>query len=306
MSYKSRAARYACVGLTSLTALAVGVTALLALDPMVGAMPASPKSPTRPMASATAVPGNLDKLRRAISSGSPITVFGLGSSVGVGLTLPDPSTQAPPGYLAQKLGRLSPGGATATNLSVDGSVASEGINIYRRYVKQNHPTVLILAYGMNDGRPDAYNSGQTFPGAIKALREIATEAIEDGTTVLIATTPSPHMGRADFRLPSDVPLTYPKARGALTPPSPAVNVNGVTFSSRHDHYNKEVKKLALALKVDVLDVVPSWTAAVAMEGEDKLFDPRETVHPNLAGHAASYWAAIDSFAATLKPEPASR
>lgn len=242
---------------------------------------------------------NLAPLKAAIAADAPVTVYALGSSVGVGATLPDAGTQAPSAYLTGALGPLTAGGATLTNLSVNGSVASEGVAIYREQVKPHKPTVLLLAYGMNDGNTPAYNAGQTFPGAMKAMREIISEARADGITVLVATTPSPHMGRSDFGMPEGMPVVYP-AGGVALPKEAAVEVNGVPFSARHNDFNKGVTDLAAELQVELLDVVPSWTAAVAAQGEDSLFNAQEAVHPNLAGHTASYWAAVDTFTTELR------
>lgn len=287
------------VWLGVLAVLSVGVAGAVLIPKPATEVPVASRSDVTPMATPTAL-DNMAPLRTAIAAGKPITVYGLGSSVGVGATLPDAATQAPSAYLSGKLAPLSAGGSSVSNLSVNGSVASQGVKIYRETVKPQNPTVLVLTYGMNDGLPGNFNAGQTFPSGLRSLRAIAYEAMTNGTTVLLATTPSPHTGRSSFAMPQGVKVTYPAIDGAALPEQHVVVVNGAPFSSRHDEFNKAVIRLGSELGITVLDVTPSWTAAVANQGEDALFNGKETVHPNLAGHTASYHAATDTFIASLK------
>ncbi|WP_082383234.1 SGNH/GDSL hydrolase family protein [Frigoribacterium sp. RIT-PI-h] len=290
----TRTIQYACL---ALFAVAVLLLVYLAANKVAASGPAANAQPGPiPTFGSTDLPApdNLDKLKSTIAAGGTVTVYALGSSVGVGATLPDPGTQSPSAYLASKLGALTPGGAEVHNLSVNGSVAVEGEQIYRDQIKPNNPTVLLLTYGMNDGMAANFNSGETLPGGIAAIKSISEAARAAGTTVLLATTPSPNVERTDFGLPSGFDVAYPSS-GELTPVNPTVDVNGVPFSARHAEWNDALAKTADESGVQLLDVVPSWSLAVQAAGESNLFNPAETVHPNLRGHQSSYWAAIDQF-----------
>lgn len=238
-------------------------------------------------------------LASALRGSGPVKIYGMGSSVGVGATLPDPATQAPAAHLGAALDAVTDAPVEVHNLSVNGSTAQQGLDLWRSTVRAAHPTVLLLAYGMNDGLTGAYNSGQTLPGGIRALRSIAAEAAGDGVVVLIATTPSPRT-TADFSLPAGLPVLYPVQGGAVVPAEPFVRVGGAPFSARHAEWNREAAKVAADTGAVLLDVAPSWAAAVASQGEGAVFNGAEFVHPNLTGHKASYWAAIDAFVRTVK------
>lgn len=258
---------------------------------------ASPQS--TPPAVQTREAANLEPLKKALKANAVVTIYGLGSSVGNGATLPSPAKQAPVSKLASQIGALTKGGAVATNLSVNGSVAFDGVAIYREQIKPHKPTVLALAYGMNDGMPAAFNSGQTLPGGVRAISTIVDEARAEGTTVLIFTTPSPHTTRTDYRFPAQFPLLYPPGSTSALPEGQLTTVGGSLFSARHAEFNSQLIALAKDKGVALLDVVPHWVSAVTLQGEDALFDANEAVHPNLKGHTASYWAAIDWFVAGL-------
>lgn len=257
----------------------------------------SPKS--TPPAAQSKEASNLEPLKKALYADAPVTIYGLGSSVGNGASLPDPAKQSPLSKLASQIGTLTKGGAIETNLSTNGSVAYDGVATYREQIKPHKPTVLVLAYGMNDGMPAHFNSGQTLLGAVEAISTIVDEARAEGTTILIFTTPSPHTTRTDYTFPANFPLRYPAGSTVALPEGQLTTVGGALFSARHAEFNVQIIALAKEKGVALLDVVPHWVSAVTLQGEDALFDPQETVHPNLAGHTASYWAAIDWFVAGL-------
>ncbi|MCC2030604.1 SGNH/GDSL hydrolase family protein [Microbacterium allomyrinae] len=232
------------------------------------------------------------RLDAALDQGSPITLYALGSSVGVGAATPDPERQSPPARLAQHLEALGAGAVTLHNLSVNGSVAWGGVSIWRDAIEPANPTALLLTYGMNDGAPASFNSGETLPGAIDSMRTIVTEAQALGVTVFLATTPSPNTELTDFSLPPGNPVIYPEIGGAPLPADPVTNVGGAPFSARHAIFNEETRALGAALHATILDVEPSWTFWVANFGEASVYDGGEYVHPNLLGHEVSYGAAI--------------
>lgn len=253
-----------------------------------GAVAAS--TPTAP----ATTPTDAELLRAALTAGQPITLVGVGSSVGLGATLPDPDTQAPVGHFAEALRASYPGvTVTATNLSVNGSVASEGLKVYREEGRPLKPTAVVVAFGMNDGLPGAYSSGQTFPGGLTALRTLVAEAHNDGVAVILLTTPSPHTDRQSWELPSSLPLLHPE------PAEDVITIDGAPFSARHADFNRELRVIADATGSLLGDAEKHWTTLVVSQGEDALFDKGEVVHPNLAGHQGSYWLALDDVIAAL-------
>jgi len=297
-SWFDRNAKYIALGL-----LALGVVLLVIIAFARTAATGAPAGATpRPVPTFGAADppagGSLDSLRTALAAGTPISVAALGSSVGVGATLSDPNTESPSGRLGVALQGLTSADVTVTNSSVNGSVAVDGLEIYRTTIAPTAPTVLLLTYGMNDGMPASFNSGETLPGGMDAIATIASEARAAGTTVLLATTPSPHTGRTSFDLPAGLPVQYP-ASGEIEPLAPLTDIDGAAFSARHQLWNAALRDVAEDTGATLVDVESSWAAAVVADGEDALFNEAETVHPNLLGHQASYWSAIDELVASL-------
>jgi lysophospholipase L1-like esterase len=268
--------------------------------------PAVPGAGTTPGYKPAAAPAPVDNaapLAEALEAGGPVQVVGLGSSVGAGATLPAPATQAPVAHFAADLRDANPGLAVnVANLSINGSVVVDGLAAYRSQGRALKPAVVVIAYGMNDGLPGAYNSGETFPGAIDALTTLVGEIRADGATVVLLTTPSPHTERADFTMPSGLPVNYPTPGGepAPLPDDSVVSIDGVPFSARHADYNAKVVDLAQREGLYLGDAAAAWRSAVKAQGQDALFNAKEFVHPNLQGHMASYWPALDDVAAQVQ------
>lgn len=258
---------------------------------------------TSPALAATTAPQpNSAALVTALHYHRPVTIAGIGSSVSVGATLPDRASQAPVGHLGQLLRAQFPASPiTVDNLSVNGSTAWEGRKVYTEQVRPLHPTALLIAYGMNDGETAQYNSGETLHGSLWAMQAIIDMAKQDGVTVLVATTPSPHTIRNYYALPAGIPVTYPTAGGALVPSlaDSVTTIGGQPFTTRHAIWNDKVRALTAAEGVTLVDAGRYWTQAEAYVGQDALFNPNEVVHPDLLGHALSYWRAEDDVTAAL-------
>lgn len=296
--------------------------------------------PTQPASSAPVVvtapaaapvstaPDPLANLKQAIKTagkGTPVslTVVGFGSSVGVGATLPDPSTQAPVMYLSQKLQALH--GAlqvTAYNRSVNGSVVSQMINnppgsgYWQSFVDEGKKAqIVVFAYGMNDGFPSSFNAGQTLPFVYTRLVEAIKLAQASGAEVIVMTTPHP-ISTVQWGMPPGIPQVYPSyvapdvAPEAMTPTASQSEIqkdvlgNGVLIpvSARHLQVNESMRRAAADTGAALIDVEPMWFQAMEdLHGDATLFNPGEVVHPNLLGHQLSYQRAIDAFVAKLAP-----
>jgi len=129
----------------------------------------------------------------------PLRVIGQGSSVGNGATLPDPSTQSPVAVLANRLVPvllpLANKPVAVTNGSVDGSAILTGFEQHYAAAKATAggtPHLLALAYGMNDGMPGAFHTGQTYPSVYTFGRRLVEAAQNDGADVVIFTSPHPN------------------------------------------------------------------------------------------------------------------
>lgn len=91
---------------------------------------------------------------------------------GDGLTTPE--LDSPVAYFSWRLNTLNAAANIAVNdLSVPGTVAIQMVFDhpnpgYFQAMRDKGilPKVLVIAYGMNDGMPSAYNSGQTFNGFV--------------------------------------------------------------------------------------------------------------------------------------------
>jgi lysophospholipase L1-like esterase len=269
------------------------------------------------------VPRLLSLLRLRNPLPAAVTVVGFGSSVGVGATLPDPATQAPVMYLAARLrATFGPAGnleVVADNRSLNGSILSQFLNDvptgnWDAYLKEGQkPTLVVFAYGMNDGFPAMYNTSQPPPffhtqlvAAIRLVRAAGADAV-------ILTSPHP-ISTVAWVMPATYSQAYPSAIAApvgaeqMTPPASSSVVwqdvlgNGrrVPVSQRHLHINQVMREAAREAGAALVDAERCWFEAVAAHGGDAaLFNANETVHPNLFGHELSYQRAIDVFIATL-------
>lgn len=245
-----------------------------------------------------------------------INIVGFGSSVGVGATLPYPTTQAPVAHFFTKLkSAIDPSSLynfVKYNDSVNGSTISESIAKLADAVTAGHtPKLCVLAYGMNDAQVAIYNAGQTFPGVYTAAMQFVRNARALGADVILMTTPhhKTASGSTLYVMPAGIAQSYPTAIPAnvlpeqLQPPASTSNVtadflqNGTTVTASHRHLrvNEAMRQAATDSGVPLIDVERYWFQAVHTYGEAALFDVGETVHPNLIGHQNSYWLAIDDF-----------
>lgn len=259
------------------------------------------------------------RLMKTISSyntavNPPINIVGFGSSVGVGATLPDPATQAPVAVFSSTLESvIDPGGIynfVTYNDSVNGSTFSEASAALDAAILAGHtPNICVLVYGMNDGAPAIFNSGQTYPAVYSSIMQFVTKARKYGSDVVLMTTPHPNTDLYTYYMPDGVPQTYPTSVPApvspsqLVPPASSSNITanwlgtGQNIVAAHRHYrvNQAMRQAATDAGIPLIDVERYWFKAVAKYGVAALFNTGETVHPNLFGHQNSYWLAIDEF-----------
>lgn len=257
---------------------------------------------------------------------APITIFGAGSSVGVGATLPNPAADAPVNYFASRLKALfDPGGLyniVVTNQSVNGSVASDFPAAWaaRAAAGFNNPGIAVFAYGMNDQAVASYNNGQTFPGFYTAMRSAIITAKKAGWDVVILTTPHPSVVQypGQVAMPVGIAQAYPTAVAAnvapesLGPPASASTITadflgeGTAISVGHRalRINQAMRDVAKEFGCALVDSERYWFEALqkyqlstgsAAGAEAMLFNAGEIVHPNLLGHTESYHKAIDDF-----------
>ncbi|AUR98312.1 SGNH hydrolase-type esterase domain protein [Vibrio phage 1.249.A._10N.261.55.B9] len=243
-----------------------------------------------------------------------INIVGMGSSVGNGASLPDPATQAPVMYFGTKFeeyfNKLGIYNFVTTNRSVDGSTMFESIAKFDAILAEPlTPDITLLAYGMNDGATAIYNSGQTFPFVHQKCKELILKAWENGSDVIIMTTPHPLSTDMGWSMPPAVPQNYPTFVAApvadedLIPPVSQSIKNGdflgigVDLPASHRHYrvNEAFRRVGAELGVHVIDVERYWFEAMLNFGEANLFDPGQYNHPNLLGHQKSYQKAIDDY-----------
>lgn len=260
------------------------------------------------------LPNLLRRLQR-YNDGNPtsIKVLGLGSSVGVGATLPDSATQPPVQVFAQYLRDVFNVQVTVYNGSVNGTVVGESTGASGDYADAKTaagwtPDVVFTAYGMNDGTSAQYHAGQTLPGVATNFRNLIAAVRADGADIVVSTTPHPHTVRAVWTMPEGVPATYPTDSGSNPVQVPDSTTGqsiktddplgvglSVPHSVRHRRVNFAQALTASRLGVAVVDAERFWFLAVAQNGEDALFNTGEIVHPNLLGHQKSYWLAIKAF-----------
>lgn len=272
-------------------------------------------------------PAPLSHLTRLLKQGNarPVTVaiVGFGSSVGVGATLPDPATQAPVMYLGARLKAAFKSAkkleVVCDNRSLNGSILSQFLNDvptgnWNAYLKEGKkPTLVVFAYGMNDGFPAMYNASQPPPFFHTQLVAAIRLAQAAGADPVILTSPHP-VSTVAWMMPATYSQAYPTAVPApvgpeqMTPPAsrsvvwqdPLGTGRRIPVSLRHLQLNQVMREAARETGCAVIDAERCWFEAVAARGGDAaLFNARETVHPNLLGHQVSYQKAIDEFIASL-------
>ena len=248
----------------------------------------------------------LDKLASLNHSGSrDVGVLGLGSSVGVGATI-SPS-DAPSAYLSQQvealLNQSGTGIVTHYNASENGSIVAQGGD--RLTLGQSalpSTDLVLLSFGMNDGSPFQFHSGQTFQGLLDQTTALCRRIIRDGATPIIATTPHPHRGRYVFGNGPQNP-TYAHSSGVPIPGySEEDSIVSITHQGRtlpvfyrYLRVNSALRLVARRVGAAIIDAERNWFDALLSVDEDDLFNQGEIVHPNTLGHQLSYHKAIDEF-----------
>lgn len=289
-----------------------------------GAASMKPVGPSNPSKAAhPAPPSHLIRLLKLMGT-QPVTVTiaGFGSSVGVGACLPDPATQAPAMYLGERLKMMFKAtdgfNVVADNRSKNGSIMSQFLNDkptgnWAAYLNEGKkPTLVVFAYGMNDGRAPMYNGAQPPPffhtQLVKAIRLVQAA----GADAVILTSPHP-LSTIKECMPSNCNQNYPTPIAApvgpeqMTPPAsrsvvlqdPLGSGSSIPVSQRHLHINEEMRKAASETGCTLIDAERFWFEAVAAHGDAALYNKGESVHPNLLGHQLSYQKAIDEFLASL-------
>ncbi|MBV0868303.1 phage tailspike protein [Escherichia coli] len=245
-------------------------------------------------------------------------LYGFGSSVGVGATLPDPATQAPVAkffeYMNDTLNKQRIYPINFTNKSVNGSTINNFIvNQWPEVVTEGiYPDIALFIYGMNDFPTAQYNAGQTFNenGFKQRLRNAINLVREAGGDVVLTTTPHPNISEYSWSMPAGISQIWPSSSPApvsdndIIPSAANSNVtfewNGVNIQAgvRFLRGNDAIRKIAVEMGCVLIDVEKYWFDAVAKYGETALFDRTpeiQTVHPNLLGHQQSYWLAFEDF-----------
>lgn len=245
--------------------------------------------------------------------------YGFGSSVQVGATLPDPSTQAPIAkffeYLNKTVNKQGVYPLSFVNKGVNGSAINDFLlTQWPAVVAEGvYPDLSLFVYGMNDFPTALYNAGQTFGenGFKQRLRTAIRKVRDAGGDVVLTTTPHPYIANYSWSMPSGVSQSWPKAVAAPVSdediiPSASQSVvefvwNGVTITGgvRFLRGNDAIRKIAVEMGCVLIDVEKYWFDAVAKYGESALFDTGQTVHPNLLGHQKSYWLAFEDFFSNL-------
>ncbi|EFO1692168.1 SGNH/GDSL hydrolase family protein [Escherichia coli] len=245
-------------------------------------------------------------------------LYGFGSSVGGGATLPDPATQAPVAkffeYMNDTLNKQRIYPINFTNKSVNGSTINNFIvNQWPEVVAEGiYPDIALFIYGMNDFPTAQYNAGQTFNenGFKQRLRNAINLVREAGGDVVLTTTPHPNISEYSWSMPAGISQIWPSYSPApvsdndIIPSDANSNVtfewNGVNIQAgvRFLRGNDAIRKIAVEMGCVLIDVEKYWFDAVAKYGETALFDRTpeiQTVHPNLLGHQQSYWLAFEDF-----------
>lgn len=255
----------------------------------------------------------------------PIYEVGFGSSVGNAATVPNPSLNAPVAWFhSQMKAQFDPGNLynlQFLNYSVDGSSASEFPTAWAAMLAAGiTPKIVHFAYGMNDAGVALYNSGQTFPGFYNAMRAAILTAKKIGADVVICTSPHPSivLNPSMYAMPAGVPQIYPTSVAApvapesLLPPASQSKIvadfvtEGTAISVDHRmlRINQAMRNLAREFGCTLIDAERGWFEALQKYqiqtgtpggAEGLLFNPGETVHPNLLGHQVSYQRETNDF-----------
>ncbi|MES2421724.1 MAG: GDSL-type esterase/lipase family protein [Pseudomonadota bacterium] len=235
-------------------------------------------------------------------------VVGQGSSVGAGAALANPLEDAPVAYFTKQLDAILAGvdlnSLQFNNQSVNGSTIYDGMNLTKSTILPLQPDILFDAFGMNDGGAAQFYSGESLPGAERALRARIADLQAAGVAIVLTTTPHPHTDRVPIGLPSGFPLVYPEvidnptqadldaiAQQALI----TIDWKGekLTVLSTYLAVNEMIRTVAQDTGAILIDAEKFWFDAELVHSQDELYGPGEFVHPNLLGHQLSYQAAID-------------
>lgn len=262
----------------------------------------------------------LTKYRHGVAGfQSQFLVYGFGSSVGNGATLPDKNTQAPVAkffeFLNSTVNNSGIYPLSFVNKSVDGSTVNNFLlNQWPAVVTEGvYPDISLFVYGMNDFPTANYNAGQTFGenGFKQRLRSAIRNIRDAGGDVVLTTTPHPYIENYSWSMPPGVAQVWPSASPApvsdddIIPSAANSNVdlewNGVTIQAAHRFLrgNDAIRQIAVEMSCVLIDVEKYWFDAVAKYGNSQLFDVGQLVHPNLFGHQQSYWLAFEEFFANL-------
>lgn len=265
---------------------------------------------------------------------TPIYFVDFGSSVAVGADTPDPSTQAPGAVFAQMARNyFDPAGTLNIqhrNYAVNGTTISSFPAAWAAMVADGiTPTVVFLAYGMNDQAPAQWNSGQTGPGFDDGLQQAIGLIKKSGADVVITTSPHAAVNNYPgyFSMPAGIPQNYPTFVAAnvlpeqMNPPASQSLATGdftgtgtsISVNKRALWINRKIRSIGAAEGCVVLDPEYFWFLTLSTNvakgmtmaaAENLMFNAGEFVHPNLYGHMNSYglastyfWRSIGSQAA---------
>lgn len=294
-----------------------------AVAPPVIAQPTAPIAPPAPLP--IPVAKLIASLEGASTAKAVVRIAGFGSSVSAGATLVAASSESPSAYLARQISARYPAAKADVafeNRSKNGSILSQFISDapqgnWSEYLATGaRPTLIVFAYGMNDGMPAMYNAAQPPQFFYSQMVAAIKLAQSTGAEPIVMTTPHPR-STIEWSMPQGIDQTFPSlvtapvAAEKMTPSAsdsilmqdPLSLGKLIPVSQRHLEINKMMRKAAADTGAALIDVEKLWFRAVADAGEDALFDKGETVHPNLLGHQLSYQRAVDAFVATL-PTPA--
>lgn len=303
----------------SYAGIAVVTSSLLPNDTIAGLLSAGAEALTLTLRRLP--PPALPRFGALLASGRPasLRIAGFGSSVGLGVTLPDPATEAPVEWFGARLlsafrsrGLLD---VQVENLSVSGSAMIQADAYYSAFLAGSNrpPNIAVIVYGMNDGNTPLYNAGQTFKLFVTSLTGFIRRLQNDGADVVVMTTPHPR-SNIGWAMPLGTPQIYPTFIAPpvlpeqLDPPvsrsEPDVDILGtgtpIPIAVRHYRINVSMRRAAVATGAALIDVEPGWFSAIAQYGEAALFGPNETVHPDLLGVQSSYQAATNTFMGALE------
>jgi len=255
----------------------------------------------------------------------PTNVVYFGNSVDNGASLDDPVNDAPGAYFVRMLKKLfDPGNLyniRGHNFSVDGSTVSEFPAAWARMVAAGiTPHLVIIGYNMNDQAPAIFNSGQTFPGYQAALRDAIFIANRAGCDVVKLNGPHPAVVTHPelHAMPPSIDMNYPTKKvkpvlpEQMDPPASQSVVRAdflgegvqISLGYRMLRIQQAARDVCREYGALLIDGEPYYMEALQEAqvrlgtpelAEAEFFKPGESVHPNLKGHMASYWPAIDAF-----------